>query len=111
MPRHTRHRRAKQLDYSILPSEPIKYLECELMKVLSDKEIELSRLKSKDKEMETTINQLNNKLSDKNNIPSLKPNPIMVINNGIYKLEIYSYSENIKTTAKLRSAIKEFMLK
>ena len=103
-----RHRKTKQYQWQ---TETPKYLECELMKVLSDKEIELSRLKSKDKAMETTIKQLNNKLSDKNNIPSSKPQPIMVINNGIYKLEIYPHSENIKTTAKLRSAIKEFMLK
>ena len=100
-----RHRRAKQLDCSILPSQPIKYLECELMKVLSDKEIELSRLKSKDKAMETTIKQLNKKILYKNNLP------LMEIKNGTHTLKIYPHSESIKTTTKLRSAIKEFMLK
>jgi hypothetical protein len=51
-----RHRKTKQYQWQ---TETPKYLECELMKVLSDKEIELSRLKSKDKPMETTIKQLN----------------------------------------------------
>ena len=51
-----RNRKTKQ--YQWQTATP-KYLECELMKILSDKEIELSRLKSKDKAMETTIKQLN----------------------------------------------------
>jgi hypothetical protein len=103
-------KRRKTNPYRRQTEEP-KYLECELIKILNNKEIELSRLKLKDKTMETTINQLNRKLSDKNTIPLLKPNPIMVINNGTDKLEIYPHSKSIKTTTKIRGAIKEFMLK
>lgn len=102
-----RNRKTKQ--YQWQTATP-KYLECELMKVLSDKEIELSRLKSKEKAMETTIKQLNKKISNKNNLPLLKPQPIMEIKNGIHSLEIYPHSETIKTTIKLRRVIKDFML-
>jgi len=108
----SRHRKAKQY---IEPSHD--YMECrvikDLNKVLKDLNnslIELSRLETKNNEMETTIKQLNKKISDQNNLPPLESQPIMEIKNGTHSLRIYPHSETMKTTTKLRSAIKEFML-
>tara|TARA_Y100000034_G_C6794987_1_gene356241 strand:- start:510 stop:830 length:321 start_codon:yes stop_codon:yes gene_type:complete len=79
--------------------------------------IELSRLKEKNNEMETTIKQLKKEVNKKDDLTQeillLKSLalPIMEIKNGTHLLEIYPHSETMKTTTKLRSAIKEFMKK